>query len=337
MSVAKAVRDATQEVASSGEFKRTESACREFVRAFTGQGEPPKYPAESGRYHLYVSYACPWACRCLTARAMKGLEHAISVSIVAPVWDYTKPDVDEHRGWMFKDSSEVPDVIQDPIFNASSIRDMYDQAGANVDKFTVPALLDKKTKTVVNNESAEILRMLNSEFNEFAKAPELDLYPEHLRSQIDALNEWIYPQINNGVYRSGFAKKQEPYEKAVKEVFEGLDKCEDILSKNRYLCGDKLTEADIRLFPTLVRFDEVYVVHFKCNKRFIHQYPNLHNYVKDIYQTVLPNGKTIGSETVNMYHIKNHYYRSHPSVNPSGVVPVGPGIDLTSPHNRDKM
>ncbi|KNA03715.1 hypothetical protein SOVF_206450, partial [Spinacia oleracea] len=188
---------------------------------------------------------------------------------------------------------------------------------------------DKKLKTIVSNESSEIIRMLNSEFNDIAENGDLDLYPHHLETEIDQVNEWIYDRINNGVYRCGFSTKQEPYDQAVDKLYEALDKCEEILAKQRYLCGSSVTEADIRLFVTLIRFDEVYAVHFKCNKKVVREYPNLLNYTKEMFQ--IPGM----SSTVNMNDIKKHYYGSHPSINPYGIIPQGPNIDYSSPHDRE--
>ncbi|XP_020252013.1 uncharacterized protein LOC109829243 isoform X3 [Asparagus officinalis] len=196
---------------------------------------------------------------------------------------------------------------------------------------TCLVLWDKKLKTIVNNESAEIIRMLNSEFNEIAKNPDLDLYPSHLQATIDDVNGWVYEAINNGVYKCGFAKKQGPYDEAVSKLYEALDKCEEILANQRYICGNVLTEADIRLFVTLIRFDEVYAVHFKCNKKLLRECPNLFNYTKDIYQ--IPGM----SSTVNMDHIKKHYYGSHPTINPYGIIPAGSNIDFSSPHDRERF
>lgn len=236
-------------------------------------------------------------------------------------------------GWIFPESNtEVLGAEPDPLNGAKSVRELYEIASTNYSgKFTVPILWDKKLKTIVNNESSEIIRMFNTEFNDIAENPILDLYPSELQAQIDETNEWIYPNINNGVYRCGFAKKQEPYIDAARELYDALDKCEDILSKQRYICGNKLTEADIRLFVTLIRFDEVYAVHFKCNKKLIREYPNIFNYTKDIFQ--IPGI----SSTVNMEHIKLHYYGSHPSINPFGIVPMGPNIDYFAPHDRERF
>ncbi|KAI3973904.1 hypothetical protein MKX01_030480 [Papaver californicum] len=286
------------EIGDTGAFIRSPSTFRNFV----SRDPSSTFPPESGRYHLYISYACPWASRCLSYLKIKGLEKAISFSSVKPVWRRIK-ETDNHMGWVFPDSStEEPGI-----------------------------LWDKKLKTIVNNESSEIIRMFNAEFNDIAENVALDLYPIHLQAQIDKVNEWVYDDINNGVYKCGFAEKQEPYEKAANKLYQALDKCEDMLSKNRYIRGESLTEADIRLFVTLIRFDEVYAVHFKCNKKLLREYPNLFNYTKDIFQ--IPGM----SCTVNKEHIKKHYYGSHPSINPFGIIPLGPDTDYSSPHDREKI
>ncbi|CAI5497462.1 unnamed protein product [Closterium sp. Naga37s-1] len=248
---------AIQETSADGAYKRTPSAFRSVITADGSSG----FPAVAGRYHLYhlyVSYACPWACRCLMALKLKGLEDAISVTVVEPVWKRTR-EGDDHVGWQFVapgGEAEVAGAESDPLNGALFLRDVYEKADPCAAKFIVPVLWDKQTSTIVNNESAEIVRMLNSEFNAIAKHPQVDLYPPHLRAAIDEVNEWVYPAINNGVYRCGFAKKQGPYEEAFKELFAALDRCEDILSRQRYIAGDTFTEADIRLFVTLIRFDE---------------------------------------------------------------------------------
>ncbi|XP_011622072.1 uncharacterized protein LOC18430753 isoform X1 [Amborella trichopoda] len=321
-------RSALDEVSDTGAFNRTPSTFRYFIsRDGTSQ-----FPAESGRYHLYISYACPWASRCLAVRNIKGLQRAISFSAVKPKWERTS-ETDSHMGWVFPiSSSEEPGAGPDPLNGAKTIRELYELASANYSgKYSVPVLWDKKLKTIVNNESSDIFRMLNSEFNDIAENADVDLYPPELSSQIDGINEWVYDGINNGVYKCGFATKQQPYEEAVEKLFQCLDKCEQILGQQRYICGNRLTEADIRLFVTLIRFDEVYVVHFKCNKKLIHEYPNLFNYTKDIFQ--IPAIKS----TVNMEHIKRHYYGSHPSINPYGIIPVGSNTDYSAPHDRDKF
>lgn len=321
-------RSSLDEMADNGEFKRTASTFRNFI----SRDKSSEFYAESGRYHLYISYACPWASRCYAFVKLKGLESAIGVSSVKPKWGRTKED-GEHMGWIFPDSEDAdPGAEPDKLNGAKSIRELYELASSNYSgKYTVPVLWDKRMKTIVNNESSEIIRMLNTEFNEIAKCPDVDLYPPNMRSQIDEVNNWIYDSINNGVYKCGFARSQGPYEQAFKILFEALDRCEEILSHQRYICGNILTEADIRLFVTLIRFDEVYVVHFKCNKKLIREYHNLFNYTKDIYQ--IPGI----SSTVNMDHIKRHYYGSHPSINPYGVVPIGSGIDYSTPHDRERF
>ncbi|CAI8051193.1 Glutathionyl-hydroquinone reductase YqjG [Geodia barretti] len=303
----------------TGEFKRKPSSFRNWVTADGSSG----FKAESGRYHLYVSYACPWAHRTLIGRKLKGLEDAISFDVV----DYYMGE----KGWRF--NPDVPGATPDSVNGFSYMRELYFKMNPEYGgRFTVPVLYDKVQKTIVNNESSEILRMLNAEFNAFCKSPEqaaIDLYPEPLRAEVDALNEWIYPSINNGVYRAGFATKQEPYDVAVRELFAALDRVEAILAGKRYLAGDQLTEADVRLYTTLVRFDKVYVGHFKCNKKRVIDYPNIWGYMRDLYQT-----PGFG-ETTNFLHIEHHYQGSHTSINPHGIVAIGPDIDFTTPHDRD--
>ncbi|XP_067676741.1 glutathionyl-hydroquinone reductase YqjG-like [Haliotis asinina] len=304
-----------------GEFVRKESAFRNVVTADGSSG----FKAESNRYHLYVSLACPWAHRTLILRTLKGLEDAISYTVV----DWLM----EEGGWKFTD--ERPGCTLDTLNGASYLREIYLKVDPEYQgRFTVPVLWDKQTKTVVNNESSEIIRMFNTEFNAFCETPEqreLNFYPAELQAAIDGVNEWVYPQINNGVYRCGFARSQEAYDSAITELFQGLDRAEEILSKQRYLTGSRVTEADIRLFTTLVRFDNVYHTHFKCNRRQIVDYPNLWGYTQDLYQ--LPGV----AATVNMEHIMKHYYKSHTSINPFGIVPVGPQPDFTAPHNRARL
>jgi len=320
-------KSSLEEMDNSGAFKRTDSSFRNWVTADGSSG----FPAVAGRYHLYISYACPWASRCLAFLKLKGLEHAIDVTVTKPRWERTRSDnpKDSHAGWAFaKFDGEEPDATPDPLEGAKFIRDLYEIADPDTAKFTVPVLWDKEKRTIVNNESAEITRMFNKEFNAIAEHPEVDLYPAELQKEIDNVNEWVYDTINNGVYKAGFATKQQPYDEAVTALFKSLDKAEDILSKQRYIAGDVLTEADIRLFMTLIRFDEVYVVHFKCNKKLIREYPNLFNYTKELFQI-----KPIG-DTVNMHHIKEHYYGSHPTINKFGIVPIGPNTDFSTPHDR---
>eukprot|EP00906_Rhabdomonas_costata_P004557 RCo006708 len=300
---------------SSGEFVRKESQFRHWVRK---DGSTP-YPPEPQRYHLYVAYACPWAHRCLVVRALKGLEKVISVDVV----DYLLED-----GWVFE-HPDRPQASKDTLFGAKSLMDIYKTSDPQyTGRATVPVLFDRKTQKIVNNESSEIIQMLNSEFNTFAENPSLDLYPDELKAKVDEINAWVYPMINNGVYRSGFASSQAAYDSAVKEVFEGLDRAEKILSQSRYLTGDRLTLADIRLFTTLLRFDPVYFTHFKVNLRRLAEYPSLLGFTRELYQ--MPGIKA----TVDMEQIKKHYFVSHRSINPHGIVPVGPEIDYDTPHGR---
>jgi len=297
-----------------GRFVRQDSIFRNWVTADGSSG----FNAEPGRYHLYVCYACPWAHRTLILRKLKGLEDVISVDPVH--WFMGE------SGWEF--DAEHPDSVN----GARYLHQVYTQAKPDyTGRVTVPTLWDKRRGTIVNNESAELVRMLNSAFNAFAKRPELDFYPAELRGKIDAVNERVYHTVNNGVYKAGFATSQAAYEEAFDALFDTLDWLEDKLGRQRYLAGDRLTEADIRLFTTLVRFDPVYVGHFKCNKRRIADHPNLWNFTQEIHQ--LPGVK----ETVRMDHIKNHYYASHLKVNPTGIVPKGPDIDFDAPHDRDRL
>ncbi|XP_020700271.1 uncharacterized protein LOC110112396 [Dendrobium catenatum] len=320
-------RSSLDEVSPTGSFIRTPSTFRNFI----SKDSASQFPAVSGRYHLYISYVCPWASRCLAYLKLKGLEKAIGFTAVKTKWERTK-ETDEHLGWVFpRSTTEEPGADPDPLNGARSIRELYELANSNYSgKYTVPVLWDNQLKTIVNNESAEIIRMLNREFNEIAENPDLDLYPSHLQAVIDEVNEWVYESINNGVYKCGFAQKQGPYEEAVVKLLDALDKCEEILSKQRYICANELTEADIRLFVTLIRFDEVYAVHFKCSKKLIREYPNLFNYTKDIYQI------SGISSTVNMEHIRKGYYGML-SLNPFGVIPIGPNIDYSAPHDRERF
>jgi len=303
------------QIANSGEFVRKPTS----FRAQINRDETADFPPEAGRYHLYVSLACPWAHRTLIVRKLKGLEDVISVDVVDPLLD--------SRGWSFEQS--IPGATGDRLADRSLLREVYLAADPGYEgAITVPVLWDRKSEVIVNNESSEIIRMQNREFDDFAKCPEVDLYPASLRDEIDALNDWIYPEINNGVYRCGFAQKQQAYSHAVQILFAALDRVEAILERSRYLCGDQLTEADVRLFTTLVRFDCVYVLHFKCNIRRLVDYPNLWGYTRDIFQ--LPGV----AETVNLEHIKLHYFASHRQINPLGIVPDGPDLDFTAPHGR---
>jgi len=307
---------------TKGRFERSKSQFRNWVTADgsagpTGEGE---FKAEPGRYHLYVSYACPWAHRTLIFRALKKLEDVISVSVV----DYLMAE----EGWTFYGTTGS---TGDELYGSKRLYEIYTRADPNYSgRVTVPVLWDKQRQTIVSNESSEIIRMLNTAFNEFGDAS-LDFYPEALAAEIDSLNDFIYPNINNGVYRAGFATQQDAYEEAFKQLFAALDTLEDRLSRQRYLTGSSLTEADWRLFTTLLRFDPVYVDHFKCNLRRVADYPNLWNYTRELYQ--VPGV----ASTVNMEHIKGHYYRSHKTINPTGIVPMGPDIDFTAPHDRDRF
>ena len=304
---------------TNGRFVRKAPQFRNWVTTDGRAGPSGKggFKAEIGRYHLYVSLACPWAHRTLIFRALKGLEKMISVSVVH--WYMAE------NGWTF----DVGDgVAPDTVNGAQFLYQVYTQAKPDYSgRVTVPVLWDKHTKTIVSNESPEIIRMFNTAFDEVGSA-QGDYYPEHLRSEIDTLNERIYNTLNNGVYRCGFATTQAAYEEAITPLFDTLDWLEDILSRKRYLTGAQITEADWRLFTTLIRFDPVYIGHFKCNIRRIADYPNLSNYLRDLYQ------QPGIARTVNMEHIKRHYYESHTSINPSRIVPTGPDTDFTTPHNR---
>lgn len=305
-----------RETTSSGAWKRQQSAFRDWV---TADGSSP-YPAEAGRYHLYVCKACPWAHRSMIVRRLKGLEDAIGMTVVDPIRD--------EQGWRFGDDTpETGD--RDPLNGWTYLKEGYVATAPDFDaRVTVPVIWDTKTKRIVNNESSDVIRMLNSAFDEFAKHPELDLYPEHLRGEIDSINEWVYATVNNGVYRCGFATRQEAYEQAFDELFASLDRLDSMLAERRYLAGDVITEADWRLFTTLVRFDAVYVGHFKCNLRRIADYANLWPYARELYQ------QPGVAETVDFDHIKRHYYVTHDQINPTGIVPKGPEVDWLEPHGR---
>ena len=309
--------------ATGGRFQRDLSRFRSWVTVdgSAGPSGSDGFKAEPNRYHLYVSLACPWAHRTLIFRKLKGLEDMISVSAVHPLM--------HENGWTFQDG---PGVIADPIFNADYMYQIYTAAQSDyTGRVTVPVLWDKKKNTIVSNESSEIIRMFNSAFDEVGANKDVNFLPEDLRGKIDELNDFIYPNINNGVYKSGFATTQEAYDEAVVDLFKALDTIEARLENNRYLTGDSITEADWRLFTTLIRFDPVYVGHFKCNIRRIVDYPNLWGYTRDLYQ--VPGV----AETVNMDHIKSHYYGSHDTINPTLIVPRGPDIDFMSAHGREKL
>ncbi|EWY39796.1 glutathione S-transferase [Skermanella stibiiresistens SB22] len=297
---------------TGGAFKRQESAFRDWVTADGSSG----FKAEPGRYHLYVSLACPWAHRTLIFRKLKKLEDAISVSVVEPLM--------LENGWELAPGA-------DPVNGKSYLYQVYTEVKPDMTgRVTVPVLWDKQKRTIVSNESAEIIRMLNSEFNAFGDGS-TDYYPADLRGAIDEINAYVYDRVNNGVYKTGFATEQAVYEKAFDQLFEALDTLEERLGGQRYLVGDRLTEADWRLFTTLVRFDAVYVGHFKCNLRRIADYPNLSNYLRELYQI---DGV---AETVSFEHIKRHYYGSHKTINPTGIVPKGPALDLDAPHDRHRF
>jgi putative glutathione S-transferase len=315
-----------------GSFQRKATIFRNSI----AKGGP--FPPAAGRYLLYVSFACPWACRCLALRTIKGLQSVIDVAVVSPVWVQTRPGVDDHWGWAFDE--KYPGATTDPVFGAKTMREFYDKATegleSKAERFTVPVLFDKETKRIVNNESSEIIRFLNVEFDDFVapekKSPHVDMYPEKFRQVIDSLNESFYESVNNGVYKCGFAQTQEAYNFAVGPLFKRLDELDDLLSKQRFLVkGAGLTEADIRLFVTLVRFDPVYYVHFKCSKKLIREYKNLSGWLKDVYQT--------GSleSSVQMKHIVDHYYISHTEINRFSIVPVFQDSGLDQPHDRASL
>jgi len=307
---------------TGGRFVRQESAFRSWV---TPDGSPGPtgdggFAAEPGRYHLYVSLACPWAHRALIFRNLEKLERVIDISVVDPFMG--------ENGWWFGDSEGT---IPDTVNGATYLHEVYTKADPTyTGRVTVPALWDKKTGTIVNNESAELIRMLNSAFDAHGD-DSLDFYPEPLRAEIDRINAHVYDTVNNGVYRTGVATTQHADEEAFDALFATLDELEARLSRQRYLVGDRITEADWRLFTTLVRFDPVYVGHFKCNRNRIEDFPNLANYTRDLYQ--VPGV----AETVNLTHIKRHYYESHETINPTRIVPKGPAIDYARPHDREKL
>lgn len=300
---------------ASGAFQRVESGFRDFITADGSSG----FKAEPGRYHLYIAQNCPWAHRAAIFRKIKKLEDVISMSV---------SDRPKLHGWGY---SSLVDVEQPTADGVYYLYQVYQAADPKITaRVTVPTLWDRKKKTVVNNESSEIIRMLNSEFDEWGDAA-LDFYPEALRPEIDRINEMTYPGLNNGVYRAGFARTQEAYETAVTRVFDTLDAMEEILSRQRFLAGERITEADWRAFTTLVRFDAVYHTHFKCNKKRISDYPNLSNYTRELYQ--YPGV----ADTVVMDEIKRGYFTNMTHINPTGIVAIGPDFDLDRPHDRDRL
>lgn len=310
--------------ASGGKFVRSSSQFRNWVTADGSAGPSGKsgFKAETGRYHLYVSLACPWAHRTLIFRALKGLEDMIPISIVHSFMG--------ENGWTFKKDDHGP-ANGDDLFDFDFMHQIYTKADPDYSgRVTVPVLWDKQQGTIVSNESSEIIRMFNSAFDGIgAKAG--DYWPEALRDEIEAVNERVYHNVNNGVYKSGFATKKEAYEEAYNALFESLDWLEGRLSGQRYLVGDQITEADWRLFTTLIRFDAVYVGHFKTNRNRIDDMPNLSHYMRELYQVAGV------KETVNMHHIKDHYYASHDMINPTRIVPKGPQLDFDAPHDRDRF
>ncbi|MBF2064052.1 MAG: glutathione S-transferase family protein [Calothrix sp. C42_A2020_038] len=298
---------------TEGKFIRPSTTFRNKITADGSSG----FKAEPGRYHLYISWACPWACRTAILRELKGLQDIISMSVVAP-------EIHDNS-WEFSDE---PGSTPDTVNNVQYLWQIYLKADPSYSgRVTVPVLWDKQINTIVNNESREIIRIFDTEFDEFARQ-DVNFFPQHLQNKIDETIDKIYQPINNGVYRAGFATSQTAYDEAVTELFTALEYWEKVLGTQRYLCGDQITEADWCMFTTLFRFDAVYYVHFKCNINRIIDYPNLWNYLKELYQ--YPGVKA----TCNLDHIKRHYYRSHPKVNPTRIVPKGPNIDFEAPHNR---
>lgn len=306
--------------ATGGRFQRGQPKYRNWVTADGGAGPSGcgGFPAARGRYHLYVSLACPWAHRTVVLRKLKGLEDVISMDVVEPVMG--------DEGWQFG-----PDGGDDTVNGAKHLHEIYTTADPRyTGRVSVPVLWDREKRVIVNNESPEIIRMLNSAFDAFTNN-RTDYYPAELRGEIDAVNELVFKNVNNGVYRCGFASTQEAYEEAFLDLFGTLDRLEDRLSRQRYLASARITEADWRLFTTLVRFDAVYVGHFKCNLRRIADYPNLSNYLRELYQ--VPGV----ADTVSMDHIKRHYYMSMLHINPTGVVPLGPALDFAARHDRRRF
>jgi putative glutathione S-transferase len=309
--------DVDLETTEDGSFQRQETTFRDRV------ADDPKadHPAAAGRYHLYVSYACPWAHRTLITRALRGLEDAITVDVVDPFRDAD--------GWQFSPDREG--CTADSILGSNYLREVYTAAEPSyTGRVTVPVLWDRERETIVNNESREIMRMLSTQFDAQATR-DVDLAPPDRRSKIDAVLDDIYEPINNGVYRAGFADTQAAYDAAVGDLFDALDRWDAALANQRYLVGDRLTEADIAMYTTLVRFDEVYHTHFMCNRRLIREYDTLWPYLRDLYQT-----RGFG-ETTYMDHIKEHYYTTHPDVSPKRIVPIGPDPDFEAPHDRDRL
>ena len=314
-----------EEQTKSGEFRRQKDAFREWI---SNDGATP-YPSAADRYHLYVSLACPWASRTVIFRKLKGLEEAIGITVVDPIRD--------EKGWAFRDPSgkippDAPFESTDPINGFQFLSEAYKATDPNYnERVTVPVLWDKQTKKIVNNSEDDICRMFNDVFNEFAKNQEVDFFPEEVEAEHAKLCGFLHDNVNNGVYRAGFATRQRPYEVACRKLFEALDQLEERLAKSRFLFKGRIVESDWRFFCTLIRFDVVYYGHFKCNLRRIIDYPNLQGYLMDLYQQ-----RGI-ADTVNFDHIKRHYYMTHTQINPTRIVPIGPLLDLEKPHNRERL
>jgi len=305
-----------EEQSAEGEFQRQEDAFRDLVAA----DQPSPYPVAAARYHLYISLACPWASRTLIVRNLKGLQNAVSLSVVDPIRD--------HRGWAFRDGVGYS---RDPINGFNFLHEAYVATDQNFDgRVTVPVLWDKKTRTIVNNSEDDICRMFNDVFEGLGRS-EVNLFPKEIETEQAKLSAFIYEKVNNGVYKAGFASSQRAYEKACREVFAALDELEARLTTRRFLFGSRVVETDWRLFCTLVRFDSVYHGHFKCNVRRIIDYKNLQGYLMDLYQ------QPGIAETVNFDHIKRHYYFTHDDINPTRIVPIGPALDLNQPHGRGRL
>jgi putative glutathione S-transferase len=317
------------EQTAAGEFQRQEDAFRDWV---TNDGSTA-YPLAANRYHLYVSLACPWASRTVIFRKLKGLEEAIGMTVVDPFRD--------EKGWAFRDPERTrPEALNnldkfestDPVNRFRYLSEAYQVTDPNFDqRVTVPVLWDKETKKIVNNCEDDICRMFNDAFNPLARNKETDFFPKEIEAEHLSLCDFLYDNVNNGVYRAGFATRQRPYERSCRKLFDALDQTENRLTNSRYLFGGRIVEADWRLFCTLVRFDPVYHAHFKCNIRRIVDYPNLQGYLMDLYQ------RPGVAETVNIDHIKRHYYMTHEEINPTRIVPLGPDLDLSRPHGRDRL
>jgi glutathionyl-hydroquinone reductase len=312
-----------EEQTKSGEFHRQQDAFRQWV---SKDGSTP-YPATAERYHLYVSLACPWASRTVIFRMLKGLEKAIGMTIVDPIRD--------ESGWAFRDPEIPPGTpfkSTDPINGFQFLSEAYKATDPNYNgRVTVPVLWDKQTKKILNNSEDDICHMFNDVFNDFAKDKDVDFFPKEIEAEHAKLCSFLHDNVNNGVYRAGFATRQRPYEKACRKLFEALDQLEERLSKSRFLFKGHIVESDWRFFCTLIRFDVVYHGHFKCNLRRIIDYPNLQGYLMDLYQ------QPGIADTVNFDHIKRHYYMTHAQINPTRIVPIGPLLDLEKPHNRERL